>query len=175
MFPRVTPGGLFNEDDDQAIVFRYSIDSINARQTSDVELDVITDIETPANPLKTIFSACALLGEGVGAIFAPTDQEANQHALQSLCDDKEVPLVETGWNYRPPRSAAVVNFYPYPPMLAKAYTDIVRAWGWTNFTILYENDESILRIHELVKMMDGVEIKPVTLHKLDVSEDGTYR
>lgn len=125
--------------------------------------------------MKTIFSTCSLLKEGVGAIFGPIHQEANQHAVQTICDDKEVPLLETGWNYRPPRSAAVVNLYPYPPMLAKAYTDIVRAWKWKTFTILYENDESLYRIHELLKMMDGVELKPVTIHKLDVSEDGSYR
>lgn len=95
--------------------------------------------------------------------------------MHSLCDEKEMPLLDTGWNFYPPRSAAVVNFYPHPPTMSYAYRDIVEALGWKSFTILYENGDGLLRVNQLLKMMDPKNVSPVVLQKLDADNDPNYR
>lgn len=33
----------------------------------------------------------------------------------------------------------------------KAYVDIVESWGWKSFTIIYETNDGLLRLQELLK------------------------
>lgn len=63
----------------------------------------------------------------------------------------EVPHLETRWDYRLKRESCLVNLYPHPSMLSRAYVDIVRAWGWKSFTIVYESNEGLVRLQELLK------------------------
>lgn len=155
------------------MAFKYIIDSINS--DSEAQLSALTEIEIPQNPYSTIVSACSLLEQGVVAIVGPLHHESNKDALHSLCDNKEIPFLETGFNIKPPRSASVVNFYPHPKLLSLAYCDIVKAFGWTTFTIIYEDNQSLLNMNQLIKMMDTKDIKPVMLLRLDATEEDNYR
>lgn len=55
---------------------------------------------------------------------------------------------------------------------AQAYVDIVRHWGWKTFTIIYENNDGIVRLQELLKA-HGMTPFPITVRQL--SDSGDYR
>lgn len=73
---------------------------------------------------------------GVAAVIGPQSAQNSLH-VQSICDAKEMPHIETRWD--PITKMPTLNIYPDPPTLAKVFVDIVKAFEWKSFTILYEN------------------------------------
>lgn len=67
-----------------------------------------------------------------------------------------------------------MNFYPSAPLLAKAYWEIIDKWQWKTFTVLYEDDESLLRLSELIITAKNEGIV-VTVEQLDREGSGSYR
>ncbi|RWS23165.1 glutamate receptor: ionotropic kainate 3-like protein, partial [Leptotrombidium deliense] len=61
--------------------------------------------------------------------------------VQSICDALEIPHIETRLDFQLQRDDLSINLYPRPSMLARAYVDIVNAWGWKHFAIVYEENE----------------------------------
>lgn len=57
-------------------------------------------------------------------------------------------------------------------MLSRAYVDIVRAWAWKSFTIIYESNEGLVRLQELLKAHGPSEF-PIAVRQLSAS--GDYR
>ncbi|XP_065092491.1 glutamate receptor ionotropic, kainate 2 isoform X2 [Ochlerotatus camptorhynchus] len=84
----------------------------------------------------------------------------------------EIPHLETRWDYRLRRESCLVNLYPHPSTLSKAYVDLVAAWGWKSFTIIYETNEGLVRMQELLKA-HGLSEYPITVRQL--SDSGDYR
>lgn len=74
----------------------------------------------------------------------------------------------------PVRAGAEVNFFPHPPLLSKAYIDIIKYWGWKTFTVLYEDDEGLARVTSLIEDAEDLGIL-VDVKKLDFSLTGHYR
>lgn len=52
----------------------------------------------------------------------------------------------------------------------QAYVDLVRAWGWKSFTIVYENSDGLVRLQELLKAHGPSEL-PVSVRQLPESHD----
>ncbi|KAB0791738.1 hypothetical protein PPYR_03538 [Photinus pyralis] len=82
----------------------------------------------------------------------------------------EIPHLETRWDYRLRRESCLVNLYPHPKTLSKAYVDLVRAWGWKSFTIIYESNEGLVRLQELLKAHGPYEF-PITVRQLGEGPD----
>lgn len=106
-------------------------------------------------------------------IFGPTSGKSADY-VQSMCDSKEVPHVETRWDVTHHRPSILLNLYPYMPALNKVYVDLVETWGWKSFTILYEDEGGLAGISELLKMYDHKEY-PVLVRQLDEKGTGDYR
>ena len=54
-----------------------------------------------------------------------------------------------------------INMHPHPSMLSKAYADFILKFGWKSFIIVYEDEESLVRLQEVIKFpkqYDGVRI-----------------
>lgn len=54
--------------------------------------------------------------------------------------------------------------------MLQAYVDLVRAWGWKSFTIVYENSDGLVRLQELLKAHGPTEL-PVSVRQLPDSHD----
>lgn len=85
---------------------------------------------------------------------------------------EKIPHLETRWDYRLRRESCLVNLYPHPSTLSKAYVDLVNAWKWKSFTIIYETNEGLVRLQELLKAHGPSEF-PITVRQL--SDSGDYR
>ena len=83
---------------------------------------------------------CGLLKSGVAGIFGPLSGIISEH-VQSICDALEIPHVETRSDLETSRDELSINLYPRPSILAKAFIDLVKAWNWRHFAIVYEENE----------------------------------
>lgn len=55
----------------------------------------------------------------------------------NICDAKDIPYIDIRWDSHtmPP----VINMQPHPEALGLVFVDLVKAWDWKGFTILYES------------------------------------
>ncbi|GLV43976.1 Kainate-type ionotropic glutamate receptor subunit 1D [Carabus blaptoides fortunei] len=165
-------GGLFHPaDDKQEIAFRYAVEKINSDRTILPRSKLNAQIEkiSPQDSFHASKRVCHLLRSGVAAIFGPQSAHTASH-VQSICDTMEIPHLETRWDYRLRRESCLVNLYPHPTTLSKAYVDLVKAWGWKSFTIIYENNEGLVRLQELLKAHGPYE-HPIAVRQLGEGSD----
>ncbi|ENN72129.1 hypothetical protein YQE_11188, partial [Dendroctonus ponderosae] len=178
--------GFFEETDNELNqhAFKLAIDWSNERRSPDNQLIAVGKELAIDEPYSAITITCDLLKDGVLTIFGPMSI-SNINAVQSVCDEKELPHILTRWMYYPLRPAwavsknlhaagTAVNFYPSAPLLTEAYWAIIQAWKWQTFTVLYEDDESLLRVSELILQakQEGI---IVTVEQLDRDGTGNYR
>ena len=53
----------------------------------------------------------------------------------------------------------------------KAYADLVLKFGWKSVVIIYENEESLIRLQELIKIPKTFSGIKLTLRQLDPTTD----
>lgn len=152
-------GGLFDDaSKDSELVFKFAVQAINNQRNkqtdglldagemntelcsiyrpSDVLFSVSRRIEY-GNPFQASQSLCKMMKNGVsGIVHGPVSPEAAVH-VQSICDSKEMPLLET--RFDPYTEQPIINLHPHPEVLAKMFLDLVDAWEWDSFTIIYES------------------------------------
>lgn len=68
-------------------------------------------------------------------IIGPSSPESAVH-VRSICDGKEIPLIETSIDGS---SKHVINLHPTPEDLGRVYLDMINAWSWEGFTILFQD------------------------------------
>ncbi|EDS27909.1 ionotropic glutamate receptor subunit ia [Culex quinquefasciatus] len=88
---------------------------------------------------------------GVAAIFGPNSPKAAVH-VQSICDEKEMPHIETRWDAY--TRLPTINIHPHPHILGRVFLDLVVAFEWKDFTIIYESGPWLPGISDLLKMYD---------------------
>ncbi|XP_013790790.1 glutamate receptor ionotropic, kainate 1-like, partial [Limulus polyphemus] len=93
---------------------------------------------------------CSLMKLGVAGIFGTQSDVTSMH-VQSICDALDIPHVEARWDFQLQRQRLPINLFPRPAMLGKAYVDLVRIWGWTEFCLVYEESEGVIRLQDFFK------------------------
>lgn len=121
------------------------------------------------------FKVCELLTNGVSGMFGPMAGDTAP-IVQSICDFKEIPHIQTRWDINQKRGSCQINLYPHPNTLAKVITihwniimyhklmcnnimimilqaliDLIVAVNWESFTIIYENNDSLMKITNILK------------------------
>ncbi|XP_011503888.1 PREDICTED: glutamate receptor ionotropic, kainate 1-like, partial [Ceratosolen solmsi marchali] len=160
-------GGLFHSiDNKQEIAFRYAVEKINGNRNILPKSRLSAQIEeiTPQDSFHASKRVCHLLKTGIAAIFGPQNAHTASH-VQSICDTMEIPHLETRWDFRLKREGCLVNLYPHPSTLSKAYVHLVKSLGWKSFTIIYETNEGLVRLQELLKA-HGPTDYPITIKQL---------
>jgi hypothetical protein len=116
-------------------------------------------------------ATCRLVSNGVVAILGPSSQD-NAQMVQTICDDKDVPLLDARWVGRP--KGPTISFYPHQGVLTRVYMEVLDAWNFQDFVVLYENDDSLRRMGELLKGYDSKEHQ-IVVRQLDKYQNGNYR
>lgn len=125
------------------------------------------------NDFQVFKTVCSLLNMGITSILGPTTGRATDH-VQSTCDNKEIPHIQARWDTTQPRHSIQINLHPAVSGLAMAYVDLVKAWGWTDFTIFYDTDIGLSRISALLTMYETKGFT-VVVRRLDEKGAGDYR
>ncbi|XP_042896248.1 glutamate receptor ionotropic, kainate 2-like [Parasteatoda tepidariorum] len=145
---RIHVGGIFEDDDDESdLAFRIAIDWLNTDETllrNSRMIAEVVKLET-TDSIKSTQLSCGLLQKGVASLFGPQSEIGSMH-VQSICDDLEVPHVEARWDYKVQRDQLSVNLYPHPSVLTNAFVHLVNIFHWEEFTIIYEEDDAIIRL-----------------------------
>lgn len=69
-----------------------------------------------------IFTVCEMLSNGVSAMFGPSFGDTAP-IVQSICDYKEIPHIQTRWDINQKRGSCQINLYPHPSTLSKVSTN----------------------------------------------------
>lgn len=173
-FHSFVQGAIFDTNNvDKQNAFHYAIEKINSLGYFNQHvLQPVVGYVPPNSPHQAILTACTLLSTGVAGIFGPSSLE-NSDAVRSLCDLKEIPQIDVHPDPQPMKGTNL-NVYPSPAMLGRAYVEILKAWNWKTFAVLYEDDESLLRISEILKMRDNKDFR-VVVRQLDKDKTQNYR
>lgn len=92
--------------------------------------------------------------EGLGAVFG-AEKSTTTPIVESVVTNFGVPYIMTSWS--PPNDQEyryIFNFFPHADLFAKGLADIVRNHQWTNFAILYETEEGLARMQEILKLQE---------------------
>ncbi|XP_055610691.1 glutamate receptor ionotropic, kainate 2 isoform X2 [Uranotaenia lowii] len=167
-------GGLFDGDtDDASLAFQYAVEAVNNEKLSysNYRLEAQSVGVKYGDGFDVSKKLCKLLKTGVAAIFGPSSPKSALH-VQSICDEKEMPHIETRWDAH--TKLPTLNIHPYPTILGRVLLDLVVAFDWKDFTIIYESGPWLPGISELLKMYDPKGYT-VTVRQLDLKLNGNYR
>lgn len=89
----------------------------------------------------------------MAAIFGPSSVATSGH-VQAVCDTMEVPHIQTHFNPYLNRETCSINLYPHHSTFSQILLRLVDAYGWKDFTILYEDDDSLIRVSQLLEKYD---------------------
>ncbi|KAJ8912942.1 hypothetical protein NQ315_017273 [Exocentrus adspersus] len=109
----------------------------------------------PADSFEASKILCETLNtdDGVAAVFGT--ESAASSILESICNQFDVPYMITSW--RPPsfkKRHTVLNFFPEAELFAHALAEIVKSLQWNSFVIIYENEEGLIRMQEILKLQE---------------------
>ncbi|XP_076317496.1 glutamate receptor ionotropic, kainate 2-like [Tachypleus tridentatus] len=146
-------GGVFEYSDEALLTaFRYAIDRVNADRSLLSGTRLLTEVEQVEyqDSFQASRKVCDLLSHGMAAIFGPQSVEPRT-TVRSTCEVLNVPHVETRWDFRIQLDNHTVNLFPFWKTLSKAYRDLIKSKNWKNFAIVYEENEALIRLEELLK------------------------
>ncbi|KAH7937448.1 hypothetical protein HPB49_012494 [Dermacentor silvarum] len=142
-------GGIFETGDDVLeMAFSSAVDRINTMGLGEPGAQFVTpgsrllarvEHTERLDSFQASRKVCALLEEGVAAVFGPQSGEASA-AVRSACAVLDVPHMETRWDYRVRPDNHSVNLFPHPVALGKAYLDFIKFKDWRTFAVLYEEN-----------------------------------
>lgn len=163
---------MFEEDDiNNELAFILATQLVNEKSiNSEYNLAPVVARTSRYNTLQVSQLLCSLFHDGIVGVIGPNSPYTSTH-VKSVCDVKDIPLLQTHWDILY-KNDCLVNLYPYPTELVRCFVDLVKAWDWKSFTILYENDDSLHKITGLLKMYDTTGYT-VTLRQLQL--DGDHR
>ncbi|KAL1131752.1 hypothetical protein AAG570_011365, partial [Ranatra chinensis] len=149
-------GGLFEtteKTEEAAFVEAIRVINDDNNLLSDTVLEAQSHEVPEYDSFQVGRQVCELLSGGVAAVFGPRSSDTWDH-VQSICDTMEMPHVGFRWDDKQRRGSCLLNLYPHPSVLATAFADIVSAWSWKRFTVIYDVDNGLKRINELLKLAD---------------------
>ncbi|XP_049845508.1 glutamate receptor ionotropic, kainate 2-like [Schistocerca gregaria] len=113
-----------------------------------------------------------LTSTGLSGIIGPR-HSASMDIVRSICDTLEIPQIVTKWDPSPavPRNYQI-NLHPAAQFISQALADVVRALGWRSYALLYEGDDALRRLRDLLQSRERGQ-PPLALRQL--SPDGDHR
>jgi len=146
--------GIFDhESEAQKATFLRAVEAVNDDRTILTKSLVTTDINDYPHDdsFKASKKLCEMVQSEVAGIFGPTKPASGDH-VQAVSNTLNVPFMQTKWEYLSTRADYSINVRPHPMMLGKALADYVAKVGWQSLVVLYEHDEGLVRLQELLRL-----------------------
>lgn len=144
-------GGLFETKED-AIMFQAAVDLVNEDSSINMEPNLLPLVELlpEDNSYEAVRDTCRLLSKGVGAVFGPMSTVSSEH-VSDVCNSLNVAHLETRWDAEAEMADDSINLYPDPAVVADAYAALMKHWQWRSVAIIYEEDEDVVEMKDLLQ------------------------
>lgn len=173
----ITVGIFFNKDEN-GISYWEALEGI-----LDGQLDITPEVaENDKNDVfdkditetKKIY--CNFISETKSRIVATLGPRSSfvSPILESISHHLAIPYFITTWRPKSEQFPNVFNVYPEADLLARGLAKIVESFDWPEFVVLYEDDQGLLRLQEVLKIQqfqEGSLKNGMTLEKLDIGGD----
>nr|UTN00866.1 ionotropic receptor [Semanotus bifasciatus] len=175
--------GIFIDEDDKyelSLAISTAVHQVNVFSKTEYLIKPVVYTIQRTDILKAGEKVCELVEKGVAAIFGPESPEINE-IIQSVALSLEIPQFQTFWNPRlssfasqlpSDKSTTVFNLYPSAHTLSKAIATLVKENDWKSYTVIYENDDGLLRLQGALNQRNPTD-PPVIFRKL--GEKTSYR
>uniref|UniRef100_A0A2C9M9Z3 Glutamate receptor 1 n=1 Tax=Biomphalaria glabrata TaxID=6526 RepID=A0A2C9M9Z3_BIOGL len=150
-----------------------AVENLNLNLFQNMVVIVDRDTIQPQDSFQAQKKVCRMSQTGIAAMFGPVSSLAAGH-VQSICNAFEIPHLQWRWDARDNRDYFSINLYPHYLTLSKAYKDAIQHWGWDQFTILYENNDGLTRLQEVLKTSDEIKTPQITVRKLEAISNSDY-
>ena len=165
--------GLFDTNSaSQEASFLRAITAVNDDRTILTKSLVSADVgRYPADDsFKASKKLCELIQPGVSAFFGPITESSSYH-VQALSDTLHVPFMQTKYEYALKRADFSISVQPHPSLLGRAYADFVKKANWKSAIVLYQTEEGLVRLQELLKLPKTFAGFKITLRQLTPDTD----
>nr|QZH55031.1 ionotropic glutamate receptor 9 [Achelura yunnanensis] len=164
-------GGLFNRDTESSSVKAF--ENIMNKKKSDAYHGRIIKPTAP-DSYSTSLYVCSDTSDGNGLValidVRPTEGICDIICL--LCNKLKINHLSVGWQM--PESFSINNYtlayHPPYEVISKAYATLIRNLQWDKFAILYEDDDSLLKLQEVINTWPDNN-EPIIYIKLDQEGD----
>ncbi|XP_047106497.1 glutamate receptor ionotropic, kainate 2-like [Schistocerca piceifrons] len=121
---------------------------------------------------EVLSAVCRLMEQGVAGIIGPS-QSASTDIVRSICDRLHVPQLVLNWDPSPPTAASYqLNLHPESHLLSQALVDVLRELKWRSYTVLYQDEESLVRLRSVLQEREPRD-PPIAVRQLN--PDGDHR
>lgn len=168
-------GAIFGPNEfQQELVFKAAVNDLN--NNMNLRSKFVPKIENVSrdDSFDADRKTCNLLKSGVMAILGPLTGAASQH-VQAICDSLEVPHIEIKPNLVLRRFDLAINLYPSYDVLARAYIDLIQAWNWTSFAVVYDSSEAMIRLQDIFKELRSVYTKKWSIKLFQLQANSSFR
>lgn len=116
---------------------------------------------------------CELVESGAVAIVGPKSIYISD-VVASLCNELNIPHLvnyhRTRQISKNPYHKYTRNVFPDAALLAKSLVDVITSYGWQSFAIIYDSDESLIRLNGVLQMF-SFGYKAVNIYKFPKNKD----
>lgn len=119
---------------------------------------------------------CEMLSEGVAAIFESSNNNFKHTGIvASICNEYGIPHFLGRWApevpaYKRPFRQYTRNLFPEPNAFSRALADLIAESDWTSFTIIYEDNYALMKLHDILQLHDTAS-SPVMVRRIDDGDD----
>lgn len=97
-----------------------------------------------------------MLSDGVAAIFGPNSMQS-VGIVASISNEFAIPHMIGHWapepeEYKRPFRQFTRNFFPSSNHFSRALADLIDDYDWKVFTIVYEDEFSLQRLHDVLQI-----------------------
>lgn len=167
--PRViTIGAVFDDNDPNLeMAFREAIDQVSlARGRTQTRIEAYVVNVKPGDSFHAGKIVCQMIARGVWAIFGPSTPSVSW-LVRSIANNLHIPHIQFNWDYQrasslsstsrasswAPRSVNMtLNLFPEANLLSRAFMDYIHHRNWKSFTIVYDDNEGIIKLKDLLRL-----------------------
>ncbi|XP_052237251.1 glutamate receptor ionotropic, kainate 2-like isoform X4 [Dreissena polymorpha] len=151
--------GLFEPKNEHLVLaLQNAATKVNMHQLLGPSRIIVVDMEylEGDNSFEANKKVCRQMRGGIAAIFGPVSEISRAH-VQGLSQAFEIPHLQAAWDARNPREDFSISVYPDHEVLSGAYADLIKYWKWTQFTVIYEDNNSLIRLQKILELARGEE------------------
>lgn len=182
-FQQFRVDGFFGDSNIGAInMFKWAMQQLNMenlKHPGTPNANYLTQSVTGDDPFEAGNHVCEAIKNGSRVIFGPFTRASANH-VQSVGRSLQIPVLQAHWDPRDlitnsfsrDRIPAHVNLYPSYGNLSQGFREIIQQFGWKNLTVLYEDDDGLIRAQEILKLEPDIH---VYLRKMEDHPEMLYR